>query len=467
MQNREHHNLITNDMVALEKQINEFKAHNNTGFNYTTEKAFSQVIKKTPNHFYGFFEIYQQQLDLINIFFRDAKKKVTTIESNLPYKINSNQKGDYLTDIFNIAHANLTLGDFLTKRYNKPKFKIYDCMIDGKIYLIKEKIICSKNFCNLLHFEKQDFTLKQEKLLIIAPMAGHYATLLYDTVKTLLPNFDVYITDWLNARDVPISKGYFNMDDFIDYIIEFSHLLSPNLNIMAVCQPTVPTIAAVSLIEQEKQKNQNLIKSMILMGGPVDARANPTLVNEFATSHDYQWFEKNSISLVPQNYKGAGRFVYPGALQLAGFMSLNLSRHTNSYLEMWQNIINQDIVAFEKKYNFYHEYLAVMDLTAEFYLQTIKEVFQNFSLAKNNLISRGRKIDTHAIKDVALLVVEGELDDIAAVGQTKAALDLCANIPDNCKKYHMQKSVGHYGVFSGSKFRKYIAPEIKNFVYNI
>ncbi len=301
------------------------------------------------------------------------------------------------------------------------------------------------------------------KLLIIAPMAGHHATLLRDTVKELLPYSDVYITDWIDANTIDKSVGEFNLDSFIDYLIEFMIFLGPNLHTLAVCQPTVPLLAAISIMSE--RNDPNVPKSMILMGGPIDARKNPTAVDLVAIDKTMEWFHQMLTMKVPSNYDGYGRTVYPGWLQLLGFMSLNLPRHINSHLDLLQNLLDGDIKKANKIINFYDEYLATMDMTSEFYLQTIQEVFKDFAIAKDELVSEDRAIHLKNITKCALLGIEGENDDIAAIGQTKAALDLCSGTPDRMKQYHLQDGVGHYGLFSGSKFKQFIVPVIRDFIY--
>ncbi|MDX1924348.1 MAG: polyhydroxyalkanoate depolymerase [Rickettsiaceae bacterium] len=359
--------------------------------------------------------------------------------------------------------AYVTLLERITRKYKKPCFGIEETIISGKQYKVEIKEVTKMPFCNLLHFKKIGFPSHLPKLLIFAPMAGHHATLLRNTVEELLPFFDVYITDWIDAAKVPLSSGSFNMDDYIDYCIKFIKGFEEKVHVLAVCQPTVPVLAAISIMSAEKKGH--LPASMILMGGPVDASKNPTFPDDFATQHNIEWFENSVISTVPYNYPGAGRKVYPGIMQISGFISLNLQKHINAHLELFHNIVNNKEDAVRKHIKFYDEYLAVMDLPAEFYLQTISEVFQKFSLAKGTLVSRGRKVDLGSITEVPLLGIEGEKDDIAAVGQTLAALDLCKNIPQSKKHYYMQEGVGHYGVFSGSKFREKIVPVIRDFAY--
>lgn len=360
--------------------------------------------------------------------------------------------------------ATYELFERLTRDYPKPEFEIHQTIIDGKEYHIEQEIVMQKSFCDLIHFRK--FPKKElPKLLIVAPMSGHYATLLRGTVQDTLPFFDVYITDWRNVRDLPLVAGSFGLDDYIDYCIEFMGSLSPNLSVMAVCQPAVPVMAATAIMSAQNPQDPKIPTNVILLGGPIDSRISPTEVNNYAANKDIQWFEHNVISMVPLNYPGCGREVYPGFLQLAGFMSMNMKRHVGEHIKLFEHLIVGDEDGAEKQIKFYDEYLAVMDLPAEFYLQTIKEVFIKHSLPKGILVSKGRCATLNTIKKSALLVLEGELDDITGRNQTRAAINLCSNIPSNKKEYHLQMGVGHYGLFNGSKFRGHIAPLIKNFCY--
>lgn len=361
------------------------------------------------------------------------------------------------------VQANIEILERITRIYKKPVFGIKTCEIDGKSERVKKMVVRRDPFCNLVHFVKPNYEPDQPKLLIVAPMSGHHATLLRGTVQDTLPHFDVFITDWIDANQVPICDGSFDMDSYIDYVMNYIRLLGPNIHVYAVCQPTVPVLAATALMSE--MGDEHVPKSIILTGGPIDARKNPTAPNDFAIKRNLQWFDSMMITSVPSNFPGHRRRVYPGFLQLMGFVSMNMERHMTSHFDMYKSLLVEDDEKAARQKKFYDEYFSVMDLTAEFYLQTIKEVFHDFSLAKGKFISRGRKVDLGAITKCALLGIEGEKDDIAAVGQTKAALDLCNNIPDNMKQYYMQKGVGHYGAFSGSKFRKLIVPEIKEFVY--
>jgi poly(3-hydroxybutyrate) depolymerase len=351
-----------------------------------------------------------------------------------------------------------------TRRYGKPAFDLPLTTVDGKEVAITERILWKKPFCQLLHFERAlpARTAAQPKVLIVAPMSGHYATLLRGTVEAFLPTHEVYITDWIDARTVPLSEGHFDLDDYIDYMIEIFALLGPEVHVMAVCQPSVPVAAAVALMEADKHPAVPL--SMTLMGGPIDTRKSPTAVNKLAEERGIEWFRKNCLIKVPFPNAGFYRDVYPGFLQLSGFMAMNIDKHMTAHWDMFSNLVRGDGEPAEKHRDFYDEYMAVMDLTAEFYLQTVDTVFVKHSLPKGEMMHRGRLVDLKAVTRCALMTVEGENDDISGVGQTKATHDLCVNLPKSMQLYHLQKDVGHYGVFNGSRFRKEIAPAIKGFM---
>ncbi len=360
--------------------------------------------------------------------------------------------------------AGLDMFERITRRYGKPEFGIDEVSTLGGTYKIEEHVVWSKPFCNLLHFrkvDKRDASPNQPTLLIVAPMSGHYATLLRGTVETMLTTHDVYITDWTDARDVPLSQGYFDLDDYIDYIIEMFGQLGPNVHVMAVCQPSVPVLAAISLMSAAK--DPCLPATMTLMGGPIDTRRNPTAVNQLCESRDLAWFRRNVIKKVPFPNAGMMRDVYPGFLQLTGFMTMNLDRHLDAHKELYWHMVEGDGDSAEKHEEFYDEYLSVMDLTAEFYLQTVEKVFIEHALPKSTFTHRNKLIDPSAIKKVALFTVEGERDDISGVGQTEAAHDICPNIPKSKKQHYLQPGVGHYGVFNGGRFRAEIAPRITDF----
>ncbi|MFD1747228.1 polyhydroxyalkanoate depolymerase [Rhizobium helianthi] len=359
--------------------------------------------------------------------------------------------------------ASLEVFERATRRYGKPEFNLPTTTVDGHPVKVTEKVVWSKPFCNLLHFERALPASRppDQKILVVAPMSGHYATLLRGTVEALMQGADVYITDWKDARTVPITEGTFDLDDYIDYVIEMLHHLGPDTHVVAVCQPSVPVLAAVAVMEAAA--DPFVPSSMTLMGGPIDTRINPTAVNQLAQDRPLKWFKDNVIMTVPWPQAGFMRPVYPGFLQLSGFMSMNLDRHLIAHKEFFQHLVKNDGESAEKHRDFYDEYLAVMDLTAEFYLQTVDTVFIQHALPKGTMMHRSVPVDTTAIRNVALLTIEGENDDISGVGQTHAAQTICTNIPDDKRLHYVQPDVGHYGVFNGSRFRKEIAPRILSF----
>jgi poly(3-hydroxybutyrate) depolymerase len=363
--------------------------------------------------------------------------------------------------------ASAELFERMTRRYGKPAFGFDTTLLAGERVGIIERVIWERPFCRLLHFERQTTRLyrPQPRLLIVAPMSGHYATLLRGTVETFLPNHEVYITDWQDARMVPLLAGSFDLDDYIDYLIEMLHVLGPNMHTLGVCQPSVPLIAAVARMSADD--DAFVPASMTLMGGPIDTRRSPTAVNQLAQMRGADWFRRNCIYSVPFPNPGMGRFVYPGFLQLSGFMAMNIDRHVSAHLEMFKHLVKGDGDSAEKHREFYDEYMAVMDLTAEFYLQTVDTAFVHHRLPKGTMKHRDRPVDLGAITRTALMTVEGERDDISGVGQTAAAQDLCVNLPADLKVHHLQPGVGHYGVFNGSRFRAEIAPRITDFIATI
>jgi poly(3-hydroxybutyrate) depolymerase len=353
----------------------------------------------------------------------------------------------------------------VTRVYGRPEWRIDSTLVGGERVPVHIKTVWERPFCRLLHFERAFTNVPrrpQPKLLIVAPMSGHYATLLRGTVEAFLPNHDVYITDWRNARSVPVSEGRFDLDDYIDYVISISHFLGGDCHMLAVCQPSVPVLAAVALMEADK--DPYVPHSMTLMGGPIDTRVNPNGVNKLAETRGLDWFRRTVITKVPFPHAGVMRDVYPGFLQLSGFVSMNLDRHLEAHRELFLNLVKGDGDSTAKHKEFYDEYLAVMDLSAEFYLQTVDTVFIRHLLPKGEMTHRGRPIDPGMIKRVALLTVEGEHDDISGVGQTEATHKLCPNIPADMKVHYLQPGVGHYGVFNGSRFRSEIMPRISDFV---
>lgn len=348
-----------------------------------------------------------------------------------------------------------------TRRYGKPEWALPTTVIDGREVAITEEALVKRTYCHLLHF-KRDAEREDPKVLVVAPLSGHFATLLRGTVETLLPDHEVYVTDWQDCRMIPVQSDRFNLNDYIDYVIDFLHYLGPNTHVIAVCQPSVPVVAAVSVMSG--WGDLCAPASMTLMGGPIDTRQNPTAVNKLAEEHDFEWFENNVITTVPAPYPGSGRRVYPGFIQLTNFISMNLDRHMQSFHELFDHLVRGDDEEADKRTAFYDEYLAVMDLPAEFYLQTIKTVFKDHSLPKGEMIHRWHPVRPDAITRTAILCVEGELDDISGVGQTRATLDLATSLPDDMKKYHLQMKVGHYGIFNGGRWRREIAPVVKGFI---
>ena len=352
-----------------------------------------------------------------------------------------------------------------TRRYVQPEWRIDSTLVGGERVPVEIEPVWEMPFCRLLHFRRElahPPKKPQPKLLIVAPLSGHYATLLRGTVEAFLPGHEVYITEWVNAREVPISAGRFDLDDYIDYVIDILHTLGSDTHVIAVCQPSVPVLAAVARMEAEN--DPGVPRSMILMGGPIDSRSNPTKVNKLAEQRGVDWFRHHVITKVPFPNPGVMRDVYPGFLQLHGFVSMNLGRHVQAHKDLFHHLVDGDGDSAQKHREFYDEYLAVMDLPAEYYLQTVETVFVRHDLPKGEMTHRGRPVDPSNIRRVALMTVEGEHDDISGLGQTEAAHRLCSNIPPANKTHYMAPGVGHYGVFNGSRFRAEIAPRIADFI---
>ena len=369
-------------------------------------------------------------------------------------------RNDYL------AKSSAVLADFVgdcTLSYSKPHWHVRDVSDTHAQSFFQEAIIDSKVFCNLIHFSRssEEFENKLPKILVVAPLSGHFSTLLRGTVETLVQNFDVYITDWKNARDVPADEGAFNLDNYVDYIRYFTELLGENLHIVSVCQPGPSVVTAVSLLAEDNSPCQP--KTLTLIGCPIDTRQSPTAPNRFAQSRSLSWFEKNALMTVPAPQKGASRMVYPGFLQLGGFMGMNIDKHIAAYRSQWVNLLNEDLEPVAAHRKFYDEYLSVMDLPAEYYLDTIKKVFQEHHLAEGIMLHRGRKVDPSCIRKTALLTIEGRHDDISGIGQTRAAHDLCTNLPESLHAEYTDPEAGHYGLFHGERWRQAIAPKILDF----
>jgi poly(3-hydroxybutyrate) depolymerase len=345
--------------------------------------------------------------------------------------------------------------------HDRPAFGIESVEVRGREVSVCERVVDATPFATLLHFKK-DTTIEQPRVLLVAPLSGHFATLLRNTVKTMLPDHDVYVTDWHNARDIKLSHGRFGLDECVDHVIRFLEAIGPENHVVSVCQPAVPVLAAVAIMAQAGNPAQP--RSMTLMAGPIDARINPTKVNELATSYPIGWFERNVIAKVPPRYGGAGRRVYPGFMQLAAFMSMNSQRHVKAHMDLYSHLTRRKHEKAKAVKAFYDEYFSVLDLTAEFYLETVKTVFQDYALARGTLTWRGNRVEPRAIRRGMLLTVEGERDDICSVGQTMAALDLCSGLHGDKKRHHVQAGAGHYGVFSGKRWQKQIYPILRDVI---
>src|SRR5579885_469606 len=422
---------------------------------------------------YNIYDFTMRTLQPYSDYYANLAKRFRRISNTLDMLVNVPYLSEKEKDIYNrflamTASESRRMAGYcyiihmLTNIYDKPAFNITEVKIGDEYVDVIEEIVDRKSFCNLIHFKKMnDKANHMPKMLLVAPMSGHHATLLKDTVINLLPFYDVYITDWNDARDVPLIEGSFDLDDFIEYMISYFQKLGPDFNVMAVCQPTVPVLAALALMSTAN--DQRVPHTAILLGGPIDTSQSPTKVNELATSRGDDWFQQNVISIVPTLFPGAMRLVYPGFMQLAGFLSMNIQRHIESLTKAVNDYADNNRRSALKTVNFYLEYFSTMDLTAEFYMQTINTVFQEQLLTKGRFKSRGHNVRLQDIRNTAILAIEGERDDITGVGQTRSVLGFCNNLPDSMKKYFLAEGVGHYGLFNGSKFRKIIIPEIQSF----
>lgn len=348
-----------------------------------------------------------------------------------------------------------------TKTYHKLPFNITKTTINAEVVDVNEEISLSKPFCNLLHF-KADTTIKKPKLLLVAPLSGHHATLIKDTVKTLMSEHDVYVTDWLDCKYIPVSEGKFGFDDYVSYVIEFMEHIGKNTHLLAICQSSVQALVATAVMK--KEKNPNIPKSLTLIAGPIDTSINPNKVNDYASSKDLDFFKNNVIHAVPDRYSGAGRKVYPGFLQLSSFIAMNPESHLKKHVSYFGDVFNERTESEEHHREFYDEYMSVLDLSEDFFIETLEKVFIDQHLARGILTYNGELVDLSVITDTPLHTIEGEKDDICSLGQTKAAQDLCVNIPEDLRKNDVFEGVGHYGTFSGSTFRKNISPSITDFI---
>jgi poly(3-hydroxybutyrate) depolymerase len=357
----------------------------------------------------------------------------------------------------------------VTRRYGKPDWGIDQIEVNGVQVRVRQQVVWESPWCRLIQFDRDMADMRRAgkmqldpAVLLVAPLSGHYATLLRGTVEALAPHHAVFVTDWSNARDVPMAEGRFDFHDFIDHIRTMLGVLGARAHVVAVCQPGPPVLAAAALMAEDKDPSRP--RSMTFMGSPIDARLSPTVTNKLAEERPFTWFQSNMIYTVPAPHPGMLRRVYPGFVQLASFMSMNLEKHQEAHRRYFEHLVDGDGDSADKHRVFYDEYLSVLDLTEEFYLQTVDVVFQKHLLPKGELVHRGRRVDPAAIEDIALMTVEGELDDISGVGQTQAAHGLCANIPDDLRELYVQPGVGHYGVFNGRRFREEIYPRLAAFI---
>lgn len=415
---------------------------------YNSEGSMIPYLENS--HLYSLHEMHSVGMAPIRAMASASKHMFTNPLSPLSY-----------TDYGRHMAAASELVERLTQKYPKPEFGIRHVKVGEKSIDVHQEVVWQKAFCKLQHFALDD-NKKREKLLVVAPMSGHHATLLRGTVQALIPHHDVYITDWLDAREVPMGAGKFDLNDYIDYVIEILQFLGPNTHTLAVCQPSVPLYAAVALMSEHNDPCTPL--TMTLMGGPVDTREAPTEVNRLAKERPFHWFESNVVTRVPFNYPGFMRRVYPGFLQLTGFMTMNLDRHIDAHINLFKHLVEGDGESAAAHRKFYNEYLSVADLPAEFYLQTIMDVFKKHALPKGELIHHGELVKPEAINKTAILAIEGELDDISGVGQTKAAIDISKGLSKPMKHYHLQKNVGHYGIFNGRRWREQVRPVISDWI---
>lgn len=387
-----------------------------------------------------------------------------------PVKLSAHLARRFLTGPFaapfqNAATRRLAAAYEMVERvgltHGRPDFNLKTTEVGNREVQITEEAAYVLPFGTLLHFKK-DVDVPQPRVLVVAPLSGHFATLLVGTVRTLLPDHDVFITDWHNARDVSLEHGAFDFDGYVEHVIKFLEFMGPGGHLVAVCQPCVQALVAAAVMAQ--QGNPAQPRSMTLMAGPIDCRVNPTKVNDLATSKPMSWFEQNLISTVPMGFKGSGRRVYPGFIQLSAFVSMNVNRHLKAHMDLYEALADGDDEKAITTKNFYDEYFAVLDLAAEFYLETVQYVFQEYRLPKGELTFRGNKLDFNAIRRTALLTVEGERDDICSLGQTVAAHDICGGLRPHRKRHHMQAGVGHYGVFSGRKWAGQVYPIVRNHI---
>ena len=400
------------------------------------------------------YQAYQAQSDLMWPLRTMAKFSVPMLQDS-PFGFATQRSGRQMAAACKV----LELAEVTHKR---PAWRIDSVMNKGEPVAVTEEVVTSTPFATLLRFAKPGASA-QPKVLIVAPMSGHFATLLRDTVRTVLQDHDVYVTDWHNVRDVPLAAGRFGLDGYTAHIIDFLAAIGPNANVLAVCQPTVAALAAVSIMSEDQHPATPA--SLTLMAGPIDCRISPTAVNKLAMTKPIEWFEKNLISTVPWRHGGGGRRVYPGFVQLSAFMTMNKDRHVNAFTEYYQHLVDDEFDKAEITRTFYEEYMAVADLSAEFYLETVDLVFQRYALPKGELKFRGRTVNPAAIRRTALVTIEGERDDICAIGQTLVAQDLASSLRPYMRTHYVQPNVGHYGVFSGKRWQNSIYPLVRDVIH--
>jgi poly(3-hydroxybutyrate) depolymerase len=399
------------------------------------------------------YQLYQAQADMLDplrMIARNSAALLRTVTPSQPYGITLR----HINAAFEVfGHSGTT--------HKRPSFAISEIMVGNNLVSVSEDVVLSTPFANLLHFRK-DSDRRQPKVLLVAPMSGHFATLLRGTLEVLLRDHDVYVTDWLNARDMPVDAGRFGFDEYVEHVIKFLEHLGPRCHVVGVCQPAVAVLAAVAVMSEDD--NPATPRSMTLMAGPIDTRRNPTKVNKLAKTKDISWFEDKMIGIVPWRYRGAGRRVYPGFIQLSAFVSMNLDKHIGAHIKQFRALAAEDTAAAATHRAFYDEYLAVMDLPAEFYLETVERIFMKHELPKGELKYKGRVVKPETIKKTFVFTVEGERDDICGLGQTSAALDLCSGLRPLLKRHHVQTGVGHYGVFSGKRWANEIYPRVREVI---
>ena len=418
-------------------------------------------VQRDAAHRLGDINVLYHWFELSHAAFRPARVAADTARLFLSNPFNPMMH----TSVGRHTVAALEVFERTTRRYGKPEFGIRETTVDGERVGVREDIVWQRPFCRLIHF-KRDIPKEREtndpRILLVAPMSGHFATLLRGTVEAFLPHHEVYITDWTDARDVAMGAGSFDLDDYVAYMMDMFRSFGGDVHVFAVCQPSVPVLAAVALMEEDK--DPHVPQSLMLAGGPIDTRVSPTAVNKLAEQRGTDWFRRNVITSVPWPNMGFGRAVYPGFLQLTGFMTMNLDRHVKAHKDLFFHLVRGDGDNAVKHREFYDEYLAVMDLTAEFYLQTIDAVFVNHHLPKGEMMWRGRRVDLSKIRRVSLMTIEGEKDDITGIGQCAAAIGLCSGIQADDKEHYECPGVGHYGIFNGSRFRSLIAPRMEAFI---